>query len=131
MNAGHTWLILGVRRANEAVLLCSAREPHVKSHLPETHDGVKGWEYIMSVSRKRFRIEQAILGDVPMPVSAGAEGGDIGPMHREIMAELRSIRSQMATGGQARAAVTESTEASVEREVAKSNSAKSSRSNST
>ena len=47
----------------------------------------------MSISRKRFRIEEAIMGDVPMPV---VEGGDVGPMHREIMAELRSIRSQMA-----------------------------------
>src|SRR5204862_532682 len=115
MNAGRTWLITGMRRADEPVALCSAREPHVKSHLPETHDGVKGWEYIMSVSRKRFRIEQAIMGDVPMSASAVAEGGDIGPMHREIMSELRSIRAQMASGGNARAAVTE---ASVAREVA-------------
>jgi chemotaxis protein CheZ len=50
----------------------------------------------MSVTRKRFRIEQAIMGDVPGPIVA--EGGDIGPMHREIMAELRFIRTQMATG---------------------------------
>ena len=42
----------------------------------------------MSVNRKRFRIEEAIMGEVAMP--AVAEGGDIGPMHREIMAELRS-----------------------------------------
>jgi chemotaxis protein CheZ len=56
------------------------------------------------------------MGDVPMPVGAVAEGGDIGPMHREIMAELRSIRSQMAAGGHAR--VTESTEEVVAREVA-------------
>jgi chemotaxis protein CheZ len=71
----------------------------------------------MSISRKRFRIEEAIMGDVPMPA---AEGGDIGPMHREIMAELRSIRAQMAAGGggQGRSAVTESTEASIAREVA-------------
>ena len=55
----------------------------------------------MSVSRKRFRIEQAILGDVPM--SMPVEGGDIGPMHREIMAELRAIRAQMAAAGHARA----------------------------
>ena len=53
----------------------------------------------MSSSRKRFRIEEAIMGDVPMPV---AEGGDIGPMHREIMAELRTIRAQMAGFGHAR-----------------------------
>jgi chemotaxis protein CheZ len=70
----------------------------------------------MSVSRKRFRIEEAILGDAPMPVSA--EGGDIGPMHREIMSELRSIRAQMAAGGGGRSAATETVEASVAREVA-------------
>jgi len=44
----------------------------------------------MTVNRKRFRIEEAFMGDVSVPV---AEGGDIGPMHREIMAELRSIRA--------------------------------------
>ena len=79
---------------------------------------VKGWENLMSISRKRFRIEQAIMGEVPMPV---VEGGEVGPMHREIMAELRSIRAQMAAGGgggQGRSAVTESTEASIAREVA-------------
>ena len=54
----------------------------------------------MSVSRKRFRIEQAILGDAPMPP---VDGGEIGPMHREIMAELRAIRVQMAIGVDARA----------------------------
>src|SRR5712672_4599177 len=49
----------------------------------------------MSVSRKRFRIEQALIGEDAMPMPVVAEG-DAGPMHREIMAELRSIRSQMA-----------------------------------
>jgi len=56
----------------------------------------------MSVSRKRFRIEQAILGDAPMSIPA-VDGGEIGPMHREIMAELRAIRVQMATTVHARA----------------------------
>jgi chemotaxis protein CheZ len=70
----------------------------------------------MSVIRKRFRVEQAILGEVPMPEPV-VEGGDIGPMHREIMAELRSIRSQMAPGA-GRAAVTETAEDSIAREVA-------------
>jgi chemotaxis protein CheZ len=70
----------------------------------------------MSVSRKRFRVEQAIMGEVPMPEPVVVEGGDIGPMHREIMAELRHIRAQMAIGG--RSAVTETAEASVVREVA-------------
>src|SRR3954471_12496838 len=71
----------------------------------------------MSVSRKRFRIEQAIMGDAPVAMSAVAEGGDIGPMHREIMAELRSIRAQMATGI-GTGAVTGSAAAQITREVA-------------
>ncbi len=50
----------------------------------------------MSVNRKRFRIEQALLGDAPIVMPA-VEGGEIGPMHREIMSELRAIRAQMAT----------------------------------
>lgn len=49
----------------------------------------------MSVNRKRFRVEQAILGDAPMMMPAVAEV-DVGPMHREIMNELRAIRAQMA-----------------------------------
>jgi chemotaxis protein CheZ len=71
----------------------------------------------MSANRKRFRIEQAILGEAPMPEPVVTEGGDIGPMHREIMAELRFIRAQMAVSA-SRAAGGESTEASVAREVA-------------
>ena len=39
----------------------------------------------MPVHRKRFRIEEAFGGD--MPVSELVDG-DIGPMHREIMTEL-------------------------------------------
>ena len=69
----------------------------------------------MSVKRKRFRVEQAIMGDVAMPEPEAAGGADIGPMHREIMAELRSIRAQMAAP---RAATNESAEAVVAREVA-------------
>jgi len=48
----------------------------------------------MSVNRKRFRVEQAILGDSPMEMPAASEA-DTGPMHREIMNELRAIRAQM------------------------------------
>ena len=47
----------------------------------------------MSVHRRRFRIEEALVGDMPMPV---AVDGDAVPMHREIMNELRAIRAQMA-----------------------------------
>lgn len=49
----------------------------------------------MSVNRKRFRVEQAILGGAPMVMPEGSEV-DVGPMHREIMNELRAIRAQMA-----------------------------------
>src|SRR4051812_38075827 len=78
----------------------------------------------MSVSRKRFRIEQAIMGDEAMPQPVLAECGEIGPLHREIMAELRAMRAQMAAGGQGtgRTAVTETAEASVTREVAEAHS---------
>jgi chemotaxis protein CheZ len=47
----------------------------------------------MPIHRRRFRIEEAFNGDVPMQAVAD---GDVGPMHREIMAELRAIRAQMA-----------------------------------
>jgi chemotaxis protein CheZ len=71
----------------------------------------------MSVSRKRFRIEQAIMGEAPMLEPVVAEGGDIGPMHREIMAELRAIRAQMAISAN-RSVAGETADASVAREVA-------------
>jgi chemotaxis protein CheZ len=50
----------------------------------------------MPVHRRRFRIEEAFAGDMPMPAVAD---GDVGPMHREIMSELRAIRSQMGNSG--------------------------------
>jgi chemotaxis protein CheZ len=71
----------------------------------------------MSVNRKRFRIEQAILGDAPIVMPA-VEGGEIGPMHREIMAELRAIRVQMAGFGHSPAASAEQSE--ITREIAES-----------
>ena len=48
----------------------------------------------MAVHRKRFRIEEAFASDMPMP---SADDGDAGPMHHEIMTELRAIRAQMAS----------------------------------
>jgi chemotaxis protein CheZ len=51
----------------------------------------------MPVHRKRFRIEEAIVGSALAPEIA--DGGEIGPMHNEIMAELRAIRAQMARAG--------------------------------
>jgi chemotaxis protein CheZ len=50
----------------------------------------------MPVNRRRFRIEQAFVGEMPMPA---AMDGEAGPMHHEIMNELRSIRAQMAAPG--------------------------------
>ena len=51
----------------------------------------------MPIHRRRFRIEEAFNGgDMPIPAVAD---GDIGPMHLEIMAELRAIRAQMAGFG--------------------------------
>jgi chemotaxis protein CheZ len=47
----------------------------------------------MPVHRKRFRIEEVLMGDMPV---TSASDGDVGPMHSEIMAELRAIRAQMA-----------------------------------
>ena len=68
----------------------------------------------MSVNRKRFRVEQAILGGAPMEMPAGAEV-DVGPMHREIMAELRAIRAQMAAPARC---ASETTEEAVNHEIA-------------
>jgi chemotaxis protein CheZ len=51
----------------------------------------------MPIHRKRFRIEEAFGGDVTTPELV--DGGEIGPMHSEIMAELRAIRAQMANAG--------------------------------
>src|SRR6202047_1518154 len=67
----------------------------------------------MPVHRKRFRIEEAIHGDISL---SPALGGEIGPLHHEIMNELRAIRAQMAVlraGGAA-----ETIGASVTRETA-------------
>jgi chemotaxis protein CheZ len=44
----------------------------------------------MPIPRRRFRIEQAYVGDMP-----AVADGDVGPMHHEIMTELRAIRAQM------------------------------------
>ena len=65
----------------------------------------------MPIHRRRFRIEEAVAGDMPM---LSAADGDVGPMHREIMSELRAIRSQMA----APSGASKEIGASVEREVA-------------
>ena len=70
----------------------------------------------MPVHRKRFRIEEAISGDiVSMPEVVDI---DTGPMHREIMAELRAIRAQMASPGAGKSAAMETLEGTASREVA-------------
>jgi chemotaxis protein CheZ len=66
---------------------------------------------LMPIHRRRFRIEEAVAGDIPMPTVADA---DVGPMHREIMSELRAIRSQMAAPSSAAKEIV----ASIDREVA-------------
>jgi chemotaxis protein CheZ len=68
----------------------------------------------MPVNRRRFRIEEAFAGDMPI---SEVGGGDSGPMQREIMAELRAIRAQMASGT-GRSVGTETIGESVTREVA-------------
>jgi chemotaxis protein CheZ len=67
----------------------------------------------MPVHRRRFRIEEAFGGDMP---ASDVADGEVGPMHREIMSELRAIRAQMAGSGKGAAAETDG--ASVTREVA-------------
>ena len=57
-------------------------------------EGVKVRNILMPIHRKRFRIEQAVAGEISIP---DADGEEIGPMHREIMAELRAIRAQMGS----------------------------------
>jgi len=65
----------------------------------------------MPIHRKRFRIEEVVEG---MP-SAELIESDAGPMHHEIMAELRAIRAQMA--GAATGAVSAALGASVSGEA--------------
>src|SRR6185437_14104164 len=72
----------------------------------------------MPVHRKRFRIEEAIGGDV---VQQAVDDVDAGPMHQEIMAELRAIRAQMASPGVGKSAAAETLEGSITREVAEAN----------
>ena len=70
----------------------------------------------MPVHRRRFRIEEAFVGDMPMPAVAD---GEAGPMHIEIMNELRSIRAQMGSaGGSGSSAAADTINESVHREVA-------------
>jgi chemotaxis protein CheZ len=71
----------------------------------------------MPIHRRRFRIEEAFAGDMPSPSVAD---GEVGPMHREIMTELRAIRAEMAGPGVGAgpSAAAETLGASVNRETA-------------
>ena len=70
----------------------------------------------MPIHRRRFRVEEAVTGITDMPMLAAADE-EVGPMHREIMNELRAIRKEMAAPAAATAASKE-IGASVDREVA-------------
>jgi chemotaxis protein CheZ len=69
----------------------------------------------MPIHRRRFRIEEAFSG-ADMPTTAA--DGDVGPMHREIMTELRALRAQMASPSAGHSAAKETLSESVTREVA-------------
>ena len=75
-------------------------------------EGVR--EILMPVHRRRFRIEEAFAGDIRLPPEVDTE---VGPIHREIMNELRAIRAQMGTAGRSSVA-TETVGEATEREAA-------------
>jgi chemotaxis protein CheZ len=68
----------------------------------------------MAVHRKRFRVEEAIVGEMPIPEMTD----EAQPMHSEIMAELRAIRAQMARNSHATHASMTPGDAVVAQEVA-------------
>src|SRR6267378_4883717 len=65
----------------------------------------------MPIHRRRFRVEEPFVGDM-----SAAVDGEAGPMHHEIMTELRALRAQMA--GPGRSAAAETTDTSLSRETA-------------
>lgn len=65
----------------------------------------------MAIHRKRFRVEEASVGEMPSPEMIE----EAAPMHNEIMAELRAIRTQMARSSHA---VLPASDAVVAQEVA-------------
>ena len=69
----------------------------------------------MPIHRRRFRIEEAFVGEVSTPPVVE---GDAGPMHHEIMTELRAIRSQMASPVAGSSVAAETIDATVSRETA-------------
>ncbi|THD53262.1 MAG: chemotaxis protein [Bradyrhizobium sp.] len=69
----------------------------------------------MPIHRRRFRVEEAIVGDMP---SLPEFDGEVGPMHHEIMSELRAIRAQMAAPDHGTATASTAIGVSVSNEVA-------------
>jgi chemotaxis protein CheZ len=113
--------IFGERRARMVNRWCVAAGPGCKTisdvnpmlnRICVKLDECKVRKNLMPIHRRRFRIEQAFVGDVPT-----AAVGDLGPVQHEIMAELRAIRAQMASGT-GRSVGTETIGESVTREVA-------------
>src|SRR6266581_433642 len=78
-------------------------------------DECRSGKILMPIHRRRFRIEQAVVGDMPIATVAD---GDIGPMHHEIMSELRAIRAQMGGSSTGKSVAVETIGASVTREIA-------------
>src|ERR1700694_432927 len=77
-------------------------------------DDVRSGKNFMPIHRRRFRIEQAFVDDVP---AAAVGDGDLGPMQGQIMVERRAIGAQMASGA-GRSAAAETIGESVTRETA-------------
>src|ERR1700733_7372511 len=78
-------------------------------------EGVR--DILMPIHRRRFRVEEAISGDIQLPPEVETE---VGPMHHEIMNELRAIRAQMSVTRPVSAA-TETIGEAAAREVAEAN----------
>src|SRR6202158_6294831 len=86
MNGGCAWLIAGVRRRGAGC----ATVPGVNPMLNRIGVKLDEWKVrnnLMPIHRRRFRIEEAFAGDMPMTAD-----GEFGPMHREIMAERSEER---------------------------------------
>jgi len=103
MKARGAWLIDGVRasgiserhihRVRKFSSQCMFRVNPMLNRVSLKRHGIRGGKSIMAVQRKRFRIEEAFGVDMP---ATEVVGGEIGPTHHEIMAELRAIRAQMS-----------------------------------
>src|ERR1700744_5725273 len=66
--------------------------------------GCSSGKFLMPIHRRRFRVEEPVTGERSLPMIADDE---VGLTHREIMSELRAIRSQMAAPSRGNAAEAE------------------------